>query len=289
MKRIIRVFPERTSCTPTDNMVYIGEPDFLIPEHDEVHISCTFTWDREYCRDLQFHWQGMTDKPVILGGPAFGSKVDGFTQGMYVRSNVIFTSRGCNNNCEFCIVPKLEGKLKEIPVTKGNIIQDNNFLQCSREHKEKVFEMLKTQHGILFKGGLETRLIDDHFIDCLDSLYYTRGKKRINRVKELWLACDSDSALDPLREAVKKLQSVGFSQSKIYCYSLIGKDPKMDMDKNEARLQEIFKIGAMPFAQLYQNFKDQKIEYSDGWKHFAKQWSRPAATKAHCLRGTSYK
>ena len=68
MKRIIRVFPKRTNFTPEDAMVYIGGPDMLIPEHDEVHISCTFTWDRKKCEELQFQWQGFTDKPVLLGG-----------------------------------------------------------------------------------------------------------------------------------------------------------------------------------------------------------------------------
>lgn len=274
MKRIIRVFPQRTSYTPDDEMVYIGMPDMLIPEHDEIHISCTFTWDREYCRELQYQWQGVTDKPVILGGVAFGSKVQGFNPGMYVKNGINFTSRGCNNNCSFCIVPKLEGKLQELPISPGNIIQDNNFLQCSTEHKDKVFEMLKWQKRICFKGGLETRLIDDHFVNGIADL----------RIKELWLACDNDSALEPLRVAMSKLQEAGFNRNKIYCYSLIGDD----MEKNEARLQEIFKIGAMPFAQLYQHFEDTKIKYSRDWNKFSRQWQRPAAISAHCLRGTSF-
>lgn len=270
MKRILRVFPYRTSYTPDDDMVWIGEPNMLIPDHDEVHISCTFTWDRPRCKDLFLDFQAITDRPVLLGGPAFKSKPDGFQQGMYLKSNVIFTSRGCNNSCRWCGVPVVEGKLVELPIVEGNIIQDNNFLQCSREHKEKVFEMLKGQSGICFKGGLETRLIDDHFVNCLVNL-------GVKRVKELWLACDTDSALEPLRIAVKKLNEAGFNRNKIYCYALIGDD----MEKNEARLREIFNIGAMPRAQLYQHFEDEKIEYSKEWKRFERQWQRPAITKAH--------
>ena len=47
--KIIRVFPTKTSYTPIDDYVFIGMPPFIIPEHDEIHISCTFTWDRDYC------------------------------------------------------------------------------------------------------------------------------------------------------------------------------------------------------------------------------------------------
>lgn len=133
MMKIIRVFPKRTSYTPEDEYVFIGMPPMkeFIPEHDEVHISCTFTWDKEYCKELAYQWEGQTSKPVKLGGPAFGSPSQDFIQGMYIKSNIIFTTRGCNNNCPWCIVPKLEGKLKELPICQGNWIQDNNFLQAS--------------------------------------------------------------------------------------------------------------------------------------------------------------
>ena len=46
MTCILRVFPHRTSYTPTDALAFAGEPlGLLIPPHDEVHISCVFTWD----------------------------------------------------------------------------------------------------------------------------------------------------------------------------------------------------------------------------------------------------
>ena len=101
MMKTIRVFPRRTSYTPDDPYVFIGEPPFreLIPEHDEVHISCTFTWDKTRCENLAYQWEVATDKPVKLGGVAFGSPVEGFIPGRYIKSNIVFTTRGCNNNC----------------------------------------------------------------------------------------------------------------------------------------------------------------------------------------------
>ena len=156
--RIIRVFCRKTSYTPTDDMAFVGPPPGLfIPEHDEIHISCTFTWDMDYAEELAFQWEGVTNKPVKLGGPAYHSAADDFTPGMYVRKGIIFTSRGCNNNCPWCGVRQIEGTLRELPITPGNIIQDNNFLQCSRQHKDKVFDMLRTQRGIAFRGGAGDR------------------------------------------------------------------------------------------------------------------------------------
>lgn len=273
--KIIRVFPTKTSYTPIDDYVFTGMPPFIIPEHDEIHISCTFTWDRDYCEFLQYQWQGRTNKPVKLGGVAFGSPSDEFIPGMYVKPNIIFTTRGCNNKCPWCVVPKNEGRLKELPIHPGNIIQDNNFLQAGRAHKEKVFEMLRSQKGICFKGGLETDLIDDHFVNNINSL----------RIKELWLACDTDSSLPSLKRACEKLKKAGFNRSKIYCYALsYGKN----MEKDEARCRAIYESGAMPFMQLYRDFSDKKTEYPAEWNKFQRQWSRPAAIKAHMERGTDF-
>ena len=46
MAHIIRVFTRRTSYTPDDTYALVGLPPIEIPAHDEVHISCTFTWDK---------------------------------------------------------------------------------------------------------------------------------------------------------------------------------------------------------------------------------------------------
>ncbi len=274
MKKILRVFPRRTSYTPDDELVCIGLPELFIPEHDEIHISCTFTWDRIYCEELKFQWEGRTDKPVKLGGVAFNSECYDFIPGMYIKKNIIFTSRGCNNNCPWCIVHQLEGALKELTVYEGNIIQDNNFLQTSKKHKDKVFEMLKKQKGICFKGGLEPDLINQHFIDGITSL----------RIKELWLACDTDAKMPLFKKGCEKLIKAGFNRNHIHCYALIGDN----MEKNEERLREIYNAGAMPFAQLYRDFTDTKTEYSKDWNAFSRMWQRPAAIRAHMEKGTCY-
>lgn len=275
-RRIIRVFPYRTSYTPEDEYVFIGMPPFLLPEHDEVHISCTFTWDKELCKELAYQWEVRTDKPVKLGGVAFGSPSEDFEQGLYIKKNIIFTTRGCNNSCPWCIVPKLEGKLKELPICEGNIIQDNNFLQSSRAHKDKVFDMLRKQRGICFKGGLEPDLIDDHFVNGITSL----------RIKELWLACDTDASISRFRKGCEKLVKAGFNRNKIKCYVLsYGKD----MEADEARARAVYEAGAMPFMQLYRDFSDKKTTYPTEWNRFQRSWARPAAVKAHMEKGTDFR
>lgn len=265
--RIIRVFVRETSYTPNDEMCFVGEPPALfIPEHDEVHISCVFTWDMDEAERLKFLWEGVTEKPVKLGGPAYKSPAKDFVPGLYVRNGIVFTSRGCNNNCSFCGVRQIEGTLVELPIHPGNVIQDNNFLQCSRKHKDAVFEMLKTQKRICFRGGLQSNLVDEHFVENIKKL----------DIAELWLACDTDASLPAFKEACGKLKAAGFTREKIRCYSLIGHD----MVKEEARNREIWNAGAMPFSQLQRDFSRKKTEYSKEWRDFERVWQRPAIMRA---------
>ena len=65
-----------TTYTPEDDMAFVGMPPIpsMIPEHDEIHVSCTFTWDKGVCEELAYQWEGQTNKKVRLGGPAYGSE-----------------------------------------------------------------------------------------------------------------------------------------------------------------------------------------------------------------------
>lgn len=263
--RIARVFPVKTSYTPTDKDVYVGEPDMFVPKgyYDEIHISVTFTWDIGKSKHIGELWSDYGK--VRLGGPAYGDPGGDFTPGMYLKNGVTITSRGCNNKCGFCFVPKREGMLREINIEPGHIVQDNNILACSRKHLDAVAEMLRGQRNIEFKGGLEAKLVDTDSADWLRSF----------RVKTLWLACDHPNAISGLYDACKILQDVGFTRNKMFCYVLIGKDRY----EEENRLKEVWNAGCIPFAQLYRNEADD-IKYSKEWKQFQRQWSRPAIIKS---------
>ncbi|MBA7597112.1 hypothetical protein ES703_04107 [subsurface metagenome] len=269
MDRIIRVFPRRTSDTPNDAYAFVGDPQMWRPDKvDEVHISCSFTWDKEKAMRLAQAW-AQYYPTVKVGGPAFGIQEDGFVPGRYIRKGITFTSRGCNNNCPWCLVPEKEGKLREIEdFQAGWNIQDNNLLQCSREHILRVFVMLNEQpRGVYFAGGLETGLVDDWLVDQLMGL----------RITKIFLAADTKPALEPLREAVKKLEPLALSRDKLGCYVMIGRNESISQAME--RLEAVWRIGCMPFAQLFQP-PEKWIEYSPAWKKLARLWERPAATKA---------
>jgi len=264
---MIRVFPVRTSYTPTDDLAFVGDPPLWRPPEMPVHVSVTFTWDITEGERLAEAW-GLYYSDVQLGGPAIDGEGRDFIPGVYVKPGVTFTSRGCPNRCPWCLV---RGPLQLLPIMPGYIVQDNNILATGREHMGQVFAMLKQQRrAAIFSGGLDSRLVDDWVAEQFREL----------RIKSVFLAADTDAALEPLREAVERLAFLG--REKLRCYVLIGKG---NIDKNEARLRAVWDIGCMPFAQLYQPPQQKRITYSRAWHGLARTWSRPATMRTLMKNG----
>ena len=116
---IARVFPRKTTASPTDALAFFGPPtieniaDCIKANVLQVNISVTFTWDIETAEELYYAWQ-VLGVPVEVGGPAFDDRMGDFTPGMYLRDGYIFTSRGCTKECWFCSVPRCaHGQIKE--------------------------------------------------------------------------------------------------------------------------------------------------------------------------------
>ncbi len=260
---IIRVFPRKTSMTPTDSMAFVGDPPLWRPEADEVHVSCTFTWDIEEAHRLAEAW-AQYHPTVKLGGPAITGSNGDFTPGMYIRHGVTITSRGCPRRCPWCLVPDYEGAIHALPIEPGWIVQDNNFLATPQRHQLRVFHMLREQgRAISFPGGLDTRLLTNWAVEQLYTL----------AIKEVFLAADSKGSIHQLREAVDKLGLL--KRRQLRCYVLIAYGGET-IEKAAERLEAVWDIGCLPFAQLFQP-PDQFINYSRSWKALARTWSRPAA------------
>lgn len=84
--KIARVFPRITKATPEDELCFFGPPPLLtLPEIDEVHVSCVFTYDRAKAEELAYQWE-VTGVPVKIGGPAYDDPAEGdFVPGRYLK------------------------------------------------------------------------------------------------------------------------------------------------------------------------------------------------------------
>ena len=274
--RLARVFPRRTKATPDDELAFIGSPDLFTPTMgiDRVHISVAFTWDLPAAERLTKEWARIA--PVEIGGPATGQGGGGFEPGMYLKKGYVITSRGCPNRCWFCSVWRREGdELRELPVTDGWIVQDDNLLSCSENHIREVFSMLARQKNRpIFSGGLEARKLEKWHVEELLKL----------KPKQMFFAYDTPDDRDPLFGAGKLLLQNGFTRKSqnLRAYVLIGY-PKDTMEAAEQRLNECMDAGFLPFAMLYRDYTGDR---NHDWIKFAWPWQRPAAiSKKYLSRG----
>lgn len=268
-RNTIRVFPRRTSFTPTDDMAFVGDPQLFLPPAKQVLVSCVFTWDLPEANRLQAAW-AKHYRRVLIGGPAFDDPGKTFVPGQFVRPGVVFTSRGCPNRCPFCFVPTREGPLRLLPVTEGNMIADNNFLACPSAHQESVFDMLKRQTRVSFRGGLEAARFKPWHVDAMGEL----------SLEDMWFAADRDNAATWREiERVAKLLTPfnGFHRRKKRCYVLVGYGDETP-EQAEIRLKRVWDLGFLPFAQFYRGPGEQ--EKTREWSQMVRTWSRPAAMMA---------
>lgn len=268
---IARVFPRWTKATPEDELAFYDKgkskkalPGMFLPDIDAVHISVCFTYDLARAEMLAKEWAHVA--PVSMGGPAFDAPGGDFVPGRHLKPGYVITSRGCPNKCWFCSVWKREGTIRELPITYGNNILDDNLLACSDEHIKAVFAMLKQQKmgRPMFTGGLEAARLKGWHVHYLRDVH----------PKEIFFAYDTADDLEPLIEAGKMLRIAGFTPAShsMRCYVLVGY-PGDTLSDATVRLRQSIAAGFMPMAMLYRG-KDGKRD--PAWAKFNREWARPA-------------
>jgi hypothetical protein len=261
---LARVFARRTNATPTDALAFYDEPPLYPPQVDEVHVSVTFTWDVPRAERLARAWKRIA--PVTIGGPGTGMPGGEFTPGLYLKPGYVITSRGCPNKCWFCSVWRREGhEVRELPVTDGWNVLDDNLLACSPDHFAAVCAMLCRHRGrVRFTGGLEAARLTD----------YHAGELRELRPKALFMAYDTPDGWEPLRAATDTLLRAGFTtQSHVLaCYVLIGYPRDTEAEARD-RLEAVKSLGLTPYAMLWRDEQGQQLPE---WSRLQRCYVRPS-------------
>jgi len=229
-------------------------------DDDGVHLSVVFSWllGEAIDRAAELMAEG---RAVDLGGPA--AEYAGVAYGNGVENalrlhnpNACKTSVGCVNHCPFCIVPVVEGELRELPTWEPKpIVCDNNLLACSRAHFDKVIDSLKGVKDVDFNQGLDARILTNHHAERLREL----------DLRYIRIAWDSIGYESKFMQGWDVLRRAGFPRSKIAVYVLIGfHDTPEDA---LYRLQMVRRLGGWPFPMRYQPLDavSRNSYAGDGW------------------------
>jgi len=101
--------------------------------------------------------------------------------------------------------------------------------------------------------------------------------KLIEKIKigELWFACDTPDLIRHLKRISEILKGIPLNKKR--CYVLVGFNGET-IKRAEQRLNQVFELGFLPFAQFYRGPGEQPKTRE--WIKLLKKWCRPAAIKA---------
>ncbi len=143
-----------------------------------------------------------------------------------------YITRGCPNNCRWCVVPNKEGNIKpyrswkDIVRTDTNklILMDNNILACNYGI-EQIKSMIGSGYYIDFNQGMDARLVNDEIADILS---------RLTWIKYIRFSCDQKSQIEPIRNTIELLGKYGVKPYRIFIYMLITQNIQDAAERVEA-------------------------------------------------------
>jgi hypothetical protein len=261
--KIARVFPRVTNATPHDDMAFFDGPPLWPVECDEVHVSVAFTYDLTRAKALATDWS-KSGYDVRIGGPGTGQAGEAFTPGRYLKRGYVITSRGCPNRCWFCSVWKRDGNVRQLPITDGWDVLDDNLLACSEPHIRAVFDMLNRQpKKARFTGGLEAKRMTPAIAEGLRELV----------PETLYFAYDTPDDFGPMCRAADMLWAAGFPKKhrSVRAYVLCGFKGDTQ-EKAEARLVATLERNIVPMCMMWRDADGRR----ENWSGFQRRWVRPA-------------
>ncbi len=159
-----------------------------------------------------------------------------------------YITRGCPNNCRWCVVPRKEGNIKPYrtwqelvrPDSNKLVLMDNNILAC--EYGINQLESLTDSgYKIDLNQGMDARLVDERTAGIL---------ARLKWIKYIRFSCDTTPQISAIENTVNLLVKHGVKPYRIFIYLLV----TADIQNAVERVERLKKLGSITiYAQAERN------------------------------------
>jgi len=255
---------------------------FDIRDPDKVYISCIFEKNRAQALGRA----GIFNCPVEVGGYGVSDvklpdEIEHLCPdySLYgIHYSMGFTSRGCIRSCPWCIVPKVEGQIRDhAPLNeflrhKKLILLDNNFLVSPR-WSENLKELIARKIKVNFNQGLDIRLVDQENAKLLSRVRYYDWHFKEPR---LHFAFDLPEIEDDVLEGIRTLEKAGIPRVHLMFYVLVGFDTSYEEDLHRVNLllKERVKPYIMPFNDRHDTYYPHLERWINGRYYEVVPWER---------------
>lgn len=224
-------------------------------QYDRVYISKVF--DETYSKDIL---DPLNAKEIIRGGTGYGldNKLPEEIERMYPDYSLYpqytkdtaygFLTRGCPNNCSFCIVCAKEGrkscKVADLPDwwngQKNIVLCDPNLLAC-RDHMDLLGQLADSKVWVDMNQGADARMLTEKNIEALNRVKFKRihfawdlMDRSEQIIKGLNLYLEQGKIQDPRRRFVYVLTNFNTT-----------------MEENLYRVYTLQNMGYEPYVMVY--------------------------------------
>jgi hypothetical protein len=217
-----------------------------------AYLSVAFTWKLPEARDRATWYQSL-GYAVIAGGPALYAKFPGYLDGVatvrpafpdairHQNPAATMASRGCDETCYFCDVPKVEGAFTYYPdFPVRPILCDNNLSAIPAKYQDFIVARYVAADVPLLdaNSGFEPKSFDGA---CFERW------RRVNRGP--WrFGYDVAGERETVRRVMTMLRTAGVAPKNIRPYVLIGNEP---VDICLGRIREVIEWGGEPHVQAF--------------------------------------
>ena len=159
-----------------------------------------------------------------------------------------YITRGCPNNCRWCVVPSKEGEIKPYrswrqlirPDSKKLVLMDNNIL-ASDFGIAQLEELTRQNYAIDLNQGMDARLVDERVAKILAGLKW---------IKYIRFSCDQQAQIEPIMRTAELMGKYGVKPYRLFIYLLV----TADIEDAARRVEALKRLGNITiYAQAERN------------------------------------
>jgi hypothetical protein len=173
------------------------------------------------------------------------------------RFSIGFSQRGCRLRCEFCVVPRKEGRARSEqaiadlwrgePWPREIMLLDNDFFGQS-EWRACIDELRAGPFKVCFAQGINARMLSEEAAEAIASLDCRDTRFKARRIYTAW---DNRGDEATLFRGLDRLVRRGVKPDDIMVYMLIGYWPGETAEDREYRRRRLREYGARPYPMPF--------------------------------------
>jgi hypothetical protein len=173
------------------------------------------------------------------------------------EQSIGFAMRGCRFKCDFCVVPRKEGRAREndtiaaiwrgYPWPRQLLLLDNDFFG-NPTWRDRIDEILAGKFKISFVQGINARILSVEAAAAIASVDYRADDMKERRIYTAWDAKGDERVLF---RGLQRIVDAGVKPDHLMVYMLIGHALGETHDDRDHRRRLLREFGARPYPMPF--------------------------------------